>query len=482
LGYKYFIGIFNFEGNRFYMKDILAGLLSNINQEKLLDYPYEGVSAPTVINTKFRADEASLALSLACGLMTSRLWELRTGEKQSIKAHQIDAALTLVSFMLQTQNGYPICYPDTHRQWPNYPIMDSYKTKDDRWIYIDGVYPHLRDGLLDILDCPNNIEALTAAVKKWNAEELENEINKREMCGVILRTAEEWLAHPQGKLLAEMPPVKVTKVADGDPVPLAKGDQPLSGLRVIDITHVLAGPMSTRALAGGGADVLHISGPNVFELFPFFIDTGHGKRNAFLDLNLQKDKDTLKKLLETTDIFVQGYAPGKLSKFGFSPQDVFDIKKNVIYTTLSCYGTEGPMASWGGFEQLGQSASGLLLAHSEGLEKPQLVPAAACDYLTGYLATLGMLSALYRRATEGGSYHVEVSLTRTAMWLQSLGLRKDADVPGRFPENLNDYLVDHETCFGTIRHLKGVVEYSKTPGKFRYPVSAWGSSKAEWID
>ncbi|MBY0462669.1 MAG: CoA transferase [Alphaproteobacteria bacterium] len=464
------------------MKDILEGLLKIINQESLLDYPYEVSTGPTVTNTKFRGDEASVGVSLAIGLMTSRLWEIITGQKQSIHVDQTQAALTLISFILQTQNGYPICYPDTHRTWPNYPIMDAYKTKDDRFIYIDGVYPHLRDGLLDILKCHNEADALANAVRTWNSNDLEAEINGKELCGAIIRTPEEWLAHPQGKLLAAMPPVKVTKVSHSDPVIPTKGSHPLSGVRVIDITHVLAGPMSTRALAGQGAEVLHISGPNVFELFPFFIDTGHGKRNAFLDLNKQQDKETLKKLVEKADVFVQGYMPGKFEKFGFSPQDVFGMKEGIIYTTISCYGTDGPMGKWGGFEQLGQAASGLLAAHSEGLEKPQLVPAAICDYLTGYLGTLGMLSALYRRATEGGSYHVEVSLTRTAMWLLSLGLRSDAHLPGRFPENLDKYLVNSETCFGTIKHVKPIVEYSATPTHYKYPVSALGSSKPQWID
>ena len=464
------------------MKDILEGLLNVVGQETLMDYPYEVTSAPTVTNTKFRADEASAGLLVACGLLTSRIWETLTGQRQSIHVNQTHAALTLISFMLQTQNGYPICYPDTHRKWPKYPIMDAYKTKDGRFIYIDGVYPHLRDGLLDILRCHNHADALASAISQWNSSELEAEINRRELCGTIVRSAEEWLAHPQGKILASMPPVRVTKVSDSPPVIFRRGSHPLSGVRVLDITHVLAGPMSTRALAGQGAEVLHISGPNVFELFPFSIDTGHGKRNAFLDLNMQKDKDTLAKLIQKADVFVQGYAPGKFEKFGFSPKDVFGMKDGIIYTTISCYGTEGPMAKWGGFEQLGQAASGLLAAHSEGLEKPELVPAAVCDYLTGYLATLGMMSALYRRATEGGSYHVEVSLTRTAMWLLSLGLRKDAHVPGRMPENLDSYLVDHETCFGNIRHLKPSTEYSATPSHFKYPVSALGSSRAQWID
>ena len=463
------------------MKDILKDLLNIVKQDELISYPYDIFNKSRVINTKFRADEAAAAVCVAVGLMTARIWNMLTGNKQSVRVDQTVASLTLFSFMLQKQNGYPIPYPDTHRIWPKYPIMDAYKTRDDRWIYIDGVYPHLRDGLLDILDCANNENALATAIKKWGSVELEAEINRRQLCSSIIRTHEEWMDHPQGKLLAEMPVVRVTKVADGAPSTPIKGDQPLSNVRVLDFTHVLAGPMSTRALAGQGAEVLHLSGPNIFELFPFFIDTGHGKRNATLDLNTQKDKDTLKTLLEKADFFVQGYHPGKFEKFGFSPKDVFGMKDNIIYTSISCYGTEGPMGEWGGFEQLGQAASGLMAAHSEGLEKPELVPAAICDYLTGYLATLGMLSAFYRRSTEGGSYHVEVSLTKTAMWLLSLGLRKDLDVQAQYPANLEDYLVDEETCFGTIRHLKPVVAYSQTPTRFSHPVAPWGSSKAKWL-
>ena len=464
------------------MDDILKFLLESLNLGNLLSYPHSTVNVSPIINSKFRADEASTSVCAAVGLVTSHLWEILSGQRQSIEVDHTRAALTLVSFMIQKQNGYPLAYPDTHRTWPKYPIMDSYQTKDGRYIYIDGVYPHLRDGLLDILDCPNNAMALSAAIQKRNSFELEEEINRNEMCGCVVRTAEEWNNSPQGKLLSVMPPVKITKVADGKPYIPARGSHPLSNIRVLDFTHVLAGPMSTRALASQGAEVLHISGPNVFELFPFFIDTGHGKRNATLDLNNQNDKEKLKQLLKKTDIFVQGYHPGKFEKFGLSPNEVFKMKENIIYTTLSCYGVEGPMGSWAGFEQLGQAASGLMTAHSEGLEKPEILPAAICDYLTGYLATLGMTAALCRRAIEGGSYHVEVSLTRTAMWLLSLGLRKDAHIPGQFPTTLQDHLMDDETCFGTITHLKPVVKYSQTPSHFKYPVSAWGSSKPNWND
>ena len=464
------------------MLDILTELSTTLGIDDLAQDNFKVGQEPTVTDTKFRVDEAATAVCLAGGLLTKQIWKMQTGEEQTISLNTAHAALTMISFMLQSQNGYPICYPDTHRTWPNYPIMDAYRTKDGRFVYIDGVYPHLRDGLMDLLESPNNALAIAKAVARFDAEDLEREINQRELCGTIVRTNDEWLEHSQGRLLAETPPVKIEKIAASDPVGLGGGDQPLSGVRVLDFTHVLAGPMCSRAFAGQGAEVLHISGPNVFELFPFTIDTGHGKRNAFLDLKRPEDRDRLRHLIERADLFVQGYAPGKFAEFGFGLDDVCRMKEGIIYGTISCYGTQGPCGRWGGFEQLGQAASGLMAAHSS-IDAPQLVPAAVCDYLTGYLGTIGMLVALMRRAVEGGSYHVEVSLTRTAMWLQDLGHRRDADVPGKFPlDRFDSFMMDSETCFGTIRHLKPVVQYSQTPAKFHYPVSALGSSKARWAD
>ena len=462
------------------MQDILRELLSDLGVEHLVELDHDVVQRPTVINTSFRVDEAATAVCVAGGLLTSHILERQTGERQSIAVNSGHAAATLFSFMLQTQNGYPICYPDTHRIWPKYPIMDAYRARDGRFVYIDGVYPHLRDGLLDILDAPNNAAALSKAVARFCADELEQAINAKELCGTIVRSYDEWCRHPQGRLLASMPPVTVTKVASSDPVPLDGGEQILSDLRVLDLTHVLAGPMSTRALAGQGAEVLHISGPNVFELFPFAIDTGHGKRNAFLDFHRPQDCEQMRHLIDGADVFVQAYAPGKLADFGFGLQDLIGMKEGIVYTTLSCYGTEGPCGRWGGFEQLGQAASGLMAAHSS-FDAPELVPAAVCDYLTGYLATIGMLVALIRRADEGGSYHVEVSLTRTGMWIQELGLRSDADIPGHIAmDELESFMMDSQTSFGTIRHLKPVVQFSRTRPKFHHPVSAPGSSLAVW--
>lgn len=464
------------------MREILEGIGETLGFGGLADEEFEIERAPTVTDSKFRVDEAATAVHLAGGLLVRGIWEKQTGQSQQIRVNTAHAALSLLSFLLQTQNGYPVAYPDTHRTWPYYPCMDAYRTRDERFVYLAAVYAHLRDGVLDLLESPNNAAAIARAVRRFDAEELERELNARELCGCTVRTYDEWRTHPQGASLADLPLVNVTKIGASAPSGLGGGAQPLSGVRVLDLTHVLAGPMATRELAAQGAEVLHISGPNVFELLPFALDTGHGKRNAFLDLKRAEDRDRLWELVEDADVYVDAYAPGKLAQFGCGVEDVVQRKAGIVCCTLSCYGTAGPWGRWGGFEQLGQAASGLMAGHSS-VDAPQLVPAAVCDYLTGQLATIGMLAALRRRATEGGSYHVEVSLARTAMWLQSLGERADAERAGEFPTALLDtFLTNATTAFGTIRHLGPVVQYEHTLARFPHPVSALGSTLPHWED
>jgi crotonobetainyl-CoA:carnitine CoA-transferase CaiB-like acyl-CoA transferase len=459
--------------------NIYRDLMQTVNRPMAVSGEIHVKDTHPVTNTLFQVDNAATACYMANATLLNDIWELRTGKRQKITIDQGHAALSLVSFMLVAQNDHPIGYPDRHRIWPNYPIMDSYKTRDGRRVYIDGVYPHLRDGLLDLLNCPNNALALAAAVAQWNAQDLEDQINRRGLCGTIVRTCQEWRDHPQGKILEKMPPTLVEKRGNTAPVPFAKGSRPLEGVKVLDFTHVLAGPMSTRALAEQGAEVLHLCGSNVPELLPFAMDTGHGKKNAIINLDSDEDRKILINLIKEADIFVQGYAPGKFKSYGFGPEEVHAINPKTIYTTVSCFGTTGPWATYKGFEQLAQAATGLMADHSS-LEDPHLVPAAVCDYLTGYLCSLGMLTALYRRATEGGSYNVEVALGRTAMMIDSYGLRQDKEIEGKLPANYEKFFTVSSTSFGNIKHLLPVIEMSETKGRWEIPLSPLESGMPEW--
>ena len=190
------------------------------------------------------------------------------------------------------------------------------------------------------------------------------------------------------------------------------GARPLSGVRVLDLTRVLAGPTCARTLAEHGAEVLHVRSPKLPSIEPFVIDTNPGKRSCFLDLDRREDVERMRALVRDAHVFSQGYRPGALARRGFSPEELAQMRPGIIAVSIDCYGHEGPFAGRPGWEQLAQTVTGMAHEHA-GDEHPALVPAAINDYTTGYLGALGVMCALARRTTEGGSWHVRVSLART---------------------------------------------------------------------
>ncbi len=384
-----------------------------------------GVDASTVtledgkplLQTPLRAAEVAAAALGAQAAMVCEIWRRRTGRPQTAKLSMEGAALSLQSVhQEQVWDKYTIKQTE-----PSYPTVDIYPTQDKKFVMINGGYPGLRDSLLLMLDRPNDRERISEAIAHRNAEALELEAGKQKLCAVMVRTEQEWEQHEQGKALARQPAVKITKIADGDRVPfpplrltgIATELRPLSGLKVLDLTHVIAGPTCAKTLAEQGATVLHITSPKREQLPPFDVDTGHGKLSAFLDLSIDEDKRTLRKLVEEADVFSQSYRPGGMDALGFSPQELSALRPGIVVVSFSCYGSEGPMSSWHGFEQLAQSATGMATVQAWPDGRPRIeLGFFPNDYITGFLAALGTLAALIRREREGGSYHVEVSLCR----------------------------------------------------------------------
>ena len=239
---------------------------------------------------------------------------------------------------------------------------------------------------------------------------------------------EEWAAHEQGKILATKPVVEIIKIGDSPPEPVSSGARPLSDLRVLDLTRVLAGPTCARSLAEHGAQVLHVASPHLPTVEVFEMDTGHGKRQIHMDLNDPDQADALRDLVKTSDVFNQGFRKGALDRRGFGPSDMASLRPGIIYVSENCYGHEGPWATRPGYEQYSQIISGLAdlqgklapmepntdtrIALGNDPQAPRLVGAAVNDYTTAYFAAYGVLEALRRRAVEGGSWHVQVSLTQ----------------------------------------------------------------------
>jgi crotonobetainyl-CoA:carnitine CoA-transferase CaiB-like acyl-CoA transferase len=247
---------------------------------------------------------------------------------------------------------------------------------------------------------------------------------------------------------------------------------------VLDLTRVLAGPAAGRTLASHGAEVLLINASRLPNVLPFVVDTSHGKRSAFLDLDVVTDATRLRELVRGADVFVNGYRAGTLERRGLAPRDLASLRPGIVYASVNCYGHVGPWVDRPGWEQLAQSVTGL--ANEQGTPaQPNLIPAAACDYTTGYLTALGVMAALYRRERQGGSWHVRTSLVQTAMWFQRLGARCDTAAASGIGDP-SAFTVVSETPFGPVRHLPPIVEMSATPPRWDLPTVPLGTHSPEW--
>ena len=448
----------------------LPDLLSSLGCSSADDAEIGG--SDPVLQTKFLIGEGAATALAAIGVAISDLWELRTGRRQRARIDVTAAAAALLSFAWQrVAKGDPIA-PRGAR------ITDLYPTKDGRWFLLHGSFPNTTEATLKLLGCSGEKEDVASALAAWDAQALEDELAERGLCGAMVRSAEEWRSHPQGQELARRPVVEVLRVGESPPEPSAPADRPLAGVRVLDLTRVLAGPTCGRTLAEHGADVLRIDSPNLPHVPNFVIDTGHGKRSAHLDLTNRDDADRLRSLVREADLFTQGYRLGAMERLGFGPEALHELRPGIIYTSINCYGHEGPWKSRPGWEQLAQTVTGIAAEHG-GPERPRLLPAAATEYTTGYLAALGALVALRRRAREGGSYHVRVSLSRTGMWIDSLGRSEEAGQP-LTSDDVAALLIETETPHGRLRHLKPVLELSETPPHWALPTVPLGTHEAAW--
>ncbi|HEX2885092.1 CoA transferase, partial [Vineibacter terrae] len=261
--------------------------------------------------------------------------------------------------------------------------------------------------------------------------------------------------------------------------------QPLSGVRVLDLTRIIAGPVCGRTLAAHGADVLLISGPHLPSVEPLVIDTGRGKRAAHIDLRTPDGKDALRALAREADVFVQGYRPGAIAGHGFDPAALAALRPGIVCVTLSAYGEAGPWAARRGFDSLVQTASGINYAEAEaaGVTEPRALPCQALDHASGYLLALGAMMALLRRAREGGSWHVRVSLAQTGRWLQRMG-QLDGGLAGPDPglEDVRDLLEESDSTFGRLTAVRHAGQLSQTPPCWWRPPVPLGAHPPTWQD
>ena len=292
---------------------------------------------------------------------------------------------------------------------------------------------------------------VAAAVAKWNAADLEEAIIAAKGAGGMVRTQAEWKQHPQANAIAALPLMEIVRIGDSPPEALPKGDRPLAGIRVLDLTRVLAGPTCARTLAEHGADVMKISAAHLPNLGYQEWDTGHGKLSAQLDLRQPGDLETLRGLVRQADVFSQGYRPGSLGGRGLAPEELAALRPGLVYVSLSAFGHSGPWAARRGFDTVVQTVSGMTTRQAEIVpgktEGPQFYPVSAIDYCTGYLMAFGAMVALARRAEQGGSWLVRISLAQVGKWMTDLGevpAAALAQVPDEFSAAELEQLVDGE--------------------------------------
>ncbi|MEO1190651.1 MAG: CoA transferase [Pseudomonadota bacterium] len=428
--------------------------------------------------SSFKVDVAAQASIAAATLAASEIWRLRSGERCGVSIDRRHATAEFRSEHYLLVDGKPAA-----DLWDR--IAGAYPCKDG-WVRLHSNFPHHRDGLLALLDCAYERDAVAEALKHWEAEAFETAAAARGLCVSALRAPAAWDAHPQGQAVAGLPVLEIAQIGDAPPEPLpvveAARARPLSGLRVLDLTRIIAGPVAGRCLAAHGAEVLRISGPHLPFILPAVIDTGRGKRAAALDLRDDAGQAGLRALLQEADVFLQAYRPGGLEALGFGEAAVAAAQPGIVYATLSAYGHLGPWQGRRGFDSLVQTATGFNQAEaaSFGESGPRALPCQALDHSSGYLLAFGILRALARRAEEGGSWRVRVALAATGQWLRGLGPRKDSAAAALDPADVEDFLETAASPFGKVRALSHAGQIEGQAPYWADPVVPLGSHPPRW--
>jgi crotonobetainyl-CoA:carnitine CoA-transferase CaiB-like acyl-CoA transferase len=428
--------------------------------------------------SSFQVGSLAQASIAASGMAVAALWTVRGGASQTVTVDLRHACAENRSERLLQVDGKA-----TPNLWD--PIAGVYPTADG-FVRLHTNFAHHRQAVLDVLKCESDREAVGTALLSWKSEEFETAATAKGCVVAMMRTMEQWAAHPHAAALATLPLVEITRIGDAPPRPLPPAGSPadgaLAGLRVLDLTRVIAGPVAGRTLAAHGADVLLITGPHLPAIEVLMMDTGRGKLSAQLDLRQAADKAKFAALLADADIIQQGYRPSGLAELGFGPEDAARIRPGIVYVSLSAYGRKGPWTGKHGFDSQVQCATGLNHAEAQaaGETKPKELPCQILDHATGYLMAFGAMMARARQAREGGSWHVQVSLARTGLWLSQQGRIDDLSAPDPKAVDLADLLEETTSDFGRLTAVRHAAHMSLTPTHWRRPAVSLGSHAPVW--
>jgi len=456
--------------------DALAALWGLAGQPREALDAVELTGAEPVLPSSFAVGTAAQATIAAAALASAELWRLRTGRQQRVSVAMRDAAIEFRSEHYLRVDG-----KTTPPIWNK--IAGLYRCGDGRWVRLHTNFPHHRDGVLKLLGCEHERAAVQRALDGWKGEDFETAAAEAGLVVTMTRSFPEWDAHGQGRALATLPVFSIERIGDAPPKPLPAGERPLSGVRALDLTRVIAGPVCGRTLAAHGAEVMLVTAAHLPQMGALVIDSGRGKLSTFIDLRDAAGRETLNGLLRDADIFVQGFRPGAVANTGFGPEQAAAARPGIIYVSLSAYGHEGPWAGRRGFDSLVQNANGIndAEAAAAGAAQPKPLPCQALDHGAGYLMAFGAMTALARRVTEGGSWHVRVSLAQTGHWIRGLGrVANGLACPDPGFEAVRDRLEEMDSGFGRLTTVRHAAVLSDTPAHWARPSVPVGTHKPEW--
>ncbi|MBO9652564.1 MAG: CoA transferase [Variovorax sp.] len=431
--------------------------------------------ADPVLPSSFAVGAAAQSTIAAAALAACELGHVRGTPRQQVTVDMLHAALECTAWF--SIDGR---VPD---------IWDAFSglyRASDGWVRIHANFAHHREGALRLLGLdPATAQRADAeaAMQTWKAKDFEVAAAAKGLVATALRRFDEWDATPQGNALSGQPLFTIERIGDAPPLelpPLSGDARPLTGVRVLDLTRILAGPVGGRALAAYGADVMLVTSPNLPNI-EAVADTSRGKLSTHIDLQNQQGRDALSRLLGDAHVFIQGYRPGGIAALGFGPDSAARERPGIVYVSLTAYGTQGPWASRRGFDSLVQTAMGFNHAEGEaaGGGKPRPLPMQILDEATGYLIAMGASAAMCRQQRDGGSWHVQVSLAQTGQWLRGMGRVEGGlriGVPHRTP-----FLETSASGFGELCGLSHSASLSHTPAVWSRPSMPPGSHPPLWV-
>jgi len=429
-----------------------------------------------ILPSSFRVGAASQVTIAAAGLAAAEIWKARSDEAQGISVDMMHAAVECRSERYLRVDDKP-----PPPAWD--AIAGVYKTGDGRFVRLHTNFPHHRDNVCKVLACKPERDDVQRALMQWKAEAFETDAYAGGCVVSMMRSHDEWLATSQAQALEPLPLIQIEKIGEAAPRPWPAGDRPLAGLRVLDLSRVIAGPVAGRTWAAHGADVMLISSPNLPSIPWLVIDTGRGKLTSFADLKTEQGRNVLRDLLASADIFSQGYRPQSIAALGFSAEDAARISPGIVYVSMCAYGHAGPWAGRRGFDSLVQTSTGFNHAEGKaaGIDGPKELPMQILDHATGYLMAFGAMMARLRQAREGGSWHVKVSLAQTGRWLWNLGRLDDglasADLTA---DQILPFIEQSASGFGALRGVRHAAVLSATPAFWRRPAMPLGSHEPMW--